>query len=251
MDAIKLLGSLLNNNSLGSNVLGDLLGGGGAGSQSKAAGDGGGLGALAGLLGGGSGGGGGLGALDSMLGGGGSSEGGGLGALASMLGSGGQGGGGAAAGLLGALMGMAGGGEDTGERQESAAADAAPQPQSQPKEVVDEATLLVRAMCNAAKADGRLDENEKKKILGQLGDVTQEEIDFVQHELSSPLDVAGFAADVPGDNALLVYSFSVMAIKLDEQSEARYLADLAQGLGLNAESCNTIHDHLKAPRIFA
>ena len=238
MDAVKLLSSLLKNNSMGSNILGGLLGGGDSGGQQSQGG--GGLGALVGMLGGGAGsqgGGGAGGLLGSILGGGKSGGGGGgLGALAGMLG-----GGAGAGGLLGKLM---GGGND--EPQAAAAAAEVPQEANQ------EAELLIRAMCNAAKADGRLDDTEKENIIGRLGDeVTQAEIDFVQGELSAPLDVDGFVRSVPQGAGQQVYSFSVMAIKIDEQTEANYLGQLAQGLGLDTDTCNGIHDQLGAPRIFA
>lgn len=237
MDAVKLLSSLLKNNSMGSKVLGGLLGGGG--SQQAQGGGGGGLGALAGMLGGGGSrqGGGAGGLLSSIFGGGksGGGGGGGLGAIAGMLG-----GGAATGGLLGKLM---GGGDD--EEAQAAVAEV-------PQEANQEAELLIRAMCNAAKADGRLDDTEKENIIGRLGDeVTQDEIDFVQGELSAPLDVDGFVRDVPQGAGPQVYSFSVMAIKIDEQSEANYLGQLAQGLSLDADACNGIHDQLGAPRIFS
>jgi len=235
MDAIKLLSSLLKNNSMGSNILGSLLGGGGGG-QSRS-GAGGGLGALAGMLGGSVGGskeGGVGGLLGSILGGGQGGRGGsGLGALAGMLG-----GSAGAAGLLGKLMG--------GDKQPEEVSAAVPQEANQ------EAEILIRAMCNAAKSDGRLDDAEKEKIIANLGEeVTQAEIDFVQAELAAPLDVEGFVRQVPAGAASQVYSFSVMGIKIDEQAEANYLGQLAQGLGLDADTCNQIHDQLGAPRIFA
>ena len=182
MDAVKLLSSLLKNNSMGSNVLGGLLGGGSEIRQSG--GGGGGLGALAGMLGGG-----GearvaavpVACWASLLGGGnsGGGGGGGLGALAGMLGGGAK----AAGGLLGKLMGG-------GDEQQAAAASS-----EVPQEANQEAELLIRAMCNAAKADGRLDDAEKQNIIGRLGDeVTQDEIDFVQGELSAPLDIRRLCA---------------------------------------------------------
>ena len=121
-----------------------------------------------------------------------------------------------------------------------------------PQEAQNEAELLIRAMCNAAKADGRLDDAEKQNIIGRLGDeVTQDEIDFVQGELNAPLDLNAFLGDVPSGAAQEVYTFSVMAIKLDDQAEARYLTDLAQGLGLDISTCNQIHEQLGAPKIYA
>jgi len=228
MDAVRLLGSLLGSGgmggSVGQNVLGSLLSGGGGG-----AGGGGAAGMLGSLLGGGQqqgaqqqGGAGMGGALGSLLGSqGGQSGGGGLlgnvvrGALAQ------QGGGGAG----GALAGLLGGND---QQQQD------PFGGMQQQEVTDQATILVRAMCNAAKADGNVDASEQEKILGRLGDnVGEQEVAFLKNELQQPLDVAGFVQQVPQQLAPQVYAMSVMAIEIDTQEEAGYLGKLAQGLGLS------------------
>ena len=233
MDAIKLLGSLLGNKSLSSGLGGQLLGGllGGGGNQQSS---GGGLGGL----------------LGSVLGGGGaaqqSSGGGGLGDLLGGI----MGGGGAAApqqsagggsGVLGGLLGsVLGGGQ-------------APQvPAEQHAEANQQAELIVRAMINAAKSDGRIDDAEKQKIIQGLGsDVSQAEIDFVQREFAAPLDVAAFAKSVPRGMEAQVYMLSLTSIDLDSQNEAQYLGQLAQGLGLDPQLCNQIHDKVGAPKIFS
>ena len=217
-------------------VLSGLLGGvlGGSGSSQQSSGGGGGApqqqqssggGGLSGLLGG-------------LLGGGkepaaaAPSSGGGMGdLLGGLLG----GGGGGAAGLD-LLAGILGGG----------AAKQAP-----PKEANDEAEILIRAMINAAKAEGQIDEAEKKAILSRLGDLDQSEVDFVQSELSKPLDLEGFVRDVPDEMDHQVYSFSLMPVKLDTQNEAQYFGNLAQGLGLDDGACNDIHKQLGQPEIFA
>lgn len=229
MDAIKLLGSLLGNKSLssglGQQLLGGLLGGGG-GQQSS----GGGLGGI----------------LGSVLGGGAgqSSGGGGLGDLLSgVLGGGGaaqpqqSAGGGALGGLLGSIL---GGGQ---------APQVAPE---QHAEANQQAEIIVRAMINAAKSDGRIDDAEKQKIVQGLGsDVSQDEIDFVQREFAAPLDVQGFANSVPRGMEAQVYMLSLTAIDLDSQNEAQYLGQLAQSLRLEPALCNQIHDKVGAPKIFA
>lgn len=215
MDAIKLLGSLMGNNATGGNVLGSLLGGGGGG------------------------GGGGLGALAGMLGGGGSSSGGagGLGALAGMLGGGGGGAASAGGGGLGALLGgLAGGGGGQARRPE-------------PKEEND-AVLLIKAMCNAAKADGKIDQSEVKNIVGRLGEVDRAEAEFLEQELQAPLDINAFVSSVPDDMVEQVYAFSLMGMKLDTQQEAQYLGAVAEGLRLNPQVANQIHAKLGAPQIF-
>lgn len=225
MDAIRLLGSLLGNGGLSSGLGGKLLGSvlGGGGQQS-----GGGLGGL----------------LGSVLGGGQQQQasGGGLGGLLNgVLGGGGaapaqQQGGGVLGGLLGSVLG--GGAAPQVEPDQHAAAN-------------QQAELIIRAMINAAKSDGRIDDAEKKKIVEGLGsDVSQEEVAFVQNEFNQPLDAAAFAASVPREMAGQVYALSLTSIELDSQNEAQYLGQLAQGLGIAPEVCNQIHEQMGAPKIF-
>ena len=216
MNAVKLLGSLLGNNATGGNMLGSLIGGamGGGGQQS--------------------GGGGPLGMISGLLGGGGGQQSGAAGLLGSILGGGnaaqpGQEGGGGMASMIGGLL---GGG------------DAPAATQAPPQAATDEATLLIRAMCNAAKADGNVDQAEQEQILGKLGDIDQAEADFLRKELSSPLDVAGFANSVPANLAPNVYALSVMTVKVDTQEEVAYLQQLAQGLNLDNNTLATIHKQL-------
>lgn len=222
MDAIKLLGSLMGNNATGGNLLGSLLGGSGGG------GGGGGLGALAGLLGGG---GQSQGQSQSTNAPTQASAGGGLGALTSMMG----GGGGSSAGGLGSLLsGLAGGG--------------APEPAPQKEQ--NDAVLLIKSMCNAAKADGQIDQNEVQNIVSKLGEIDQAEAQFLQQELKAPLDLESFLQTVPDDMTEQVYAFSLMGMKLDTQREAQYLGAVAQGLRMNTDVANQIHAKLGAPQIF-
>lgn len=310
MDAIKILGTLLSNNAMGSpsggNILGSLLGGGasqsGAGDilgtllgGQKRGGGGGGLGALGAILaaaaaakGGGSGGGG-MDMLGSLLGSGGGgssvlgsllggaapqqqSRGGGLGGmLGSLLGGGSKpaaptGGGGAGA-LLGSLLGAAtsGGGSNPlggllGAAAQGGGANGSEllgmllgggQQAAPPKEAQEEAEILIAAMCNAAKADGHIDDAEKEAILGRLGDLDEQEIAYLQEHLAAPVDIDEFTANVPDDMDEQVYAFSLMAIKLDTQKEAEYFGKLANGLGLDGGACNKIHKQLGQPEIFS
>lgn len=223
MDAVKLLGSLLGggnlSSTLGRQLLGSVLGGG----QQQSAGG------LGGLLG-------------SVLGGGQQQSAGGLGGLlGSVLGGGQQAApqqsaGGVLGGLLGSVL---GGGEPPQVAPEQHAA------------ANQQAEIIVRAMINAAKSDGRIDDAEKQKIVEGLGaEVSQEEIAFVQNEFNQPLDAAAFAASVPREMAGQVYALSLTSIELDSQNEAQYLGQLAQGLGIPPEVCNQIHDQMGAPKIF-
>ena len=114
-----------------------------------------------------------------------------------------------------------------------------------------QAVFLIRAMCNAAKVDGDIDRNEQDAILGRLGEVTQEELDFVRKELASPLDMKLFCRSVPEELAEQVYGFSVMAIQLDTLREAAYLGGLAIGLDLDPSVCNQLHQKVGAPSLFS
>ena len=114
----------------------------------------------------------------------------------------------------------------------------------------DQATILIRAMINAAKSDGQFDQSEHDAIIGQLGKVTQQEEQFLRQELSQQTDVREFARSVPKGLEDEVYAISVTAIDLDTRQEAQYLHDLAQALNLSPEQCNQIHEHFGAPQIF-
>ncbi len=254
--------------------MGKMMQGGGGGA-------GGGLGGmLGGALGGGQqAGGGGLGGmLGGMLGGQqGNAQQGGQGGLGGMLGGmlGGQGG---QAGGLGGMLGGAAGGGGLGGLLESLGGQGAQQTPQQPQAPAQgglgsvlnsafdkfgepdtaptpsqeqQAQLFLRAMISAAKSDGSIDAGEKEKILGQLGDVTQEEIQFVQAELAAPLDLEGLVRDVPAGMEQQVYLMSLMGIDLDSPAEAQYLDALAKGMNITPDVANAIHDKLGAPKLYS
>ena len=112
-----------------------------------------------------------------------------------------------------------------------------------------QALVLVRAMINAAKADGQIDVNEQQKITAKLSEVGQEELEFVQAELAKPLNF-DFLADASPDLAVQVYAASLMAINLDTLEESQYLQQLAQGLELDAKTVNAIHAQLGLSPLF-
>ena len=185
-------------------ILGSALGGG---SRSGGGGLGGLLGGLSGA--GGSSSGGGLGGLlSSITGGSGGSSAGGLGGLGGLLG-GSAAAGGMAGGLGGLLEKMSGGAAPsaTAAPQEPAKGSlghllndslqgqSIPQPAPAQEE---QAQLLIRAMVNAAKCDGNIDQEEQQKIVANLGDdVSAEERQFVLDEMKAPLDAEGFIRSIP------------------------------------------------------
>ena len=109
---------------------------------------------------------------------------------------------------------------------------------------------MLRAMLQAAKCDGRIDEGEKKKILEALGDASREDVAFVNRELSSPVDVQALAKQVPKGLENQIYAVSVMGIDLDSQNEAEYLAALGTALGMGPREANAIHAKLGVPALF-
>ena len=291
MDLTKILGSLLASGALskgsGGDVLGSLIGAALGGSQNQQTQGGGALGDILGsIITGGQSSGGGAGGLGDILGSlvGGSKSSSGAGGLGDILGSlvggatpthqpssgrvptsakeledmlgvgknnGGLGGAGGLGGLLTSAI----------AKHAQQNNPHVPTPSSNDYSVLplgvdkqeanDHAVLIIRAMINAAKSDGSIDQSEQNKVISKLGDITQEEIDFVKREFATPLDVQSFARSIPQGMQEQIYAVSLMAIDLDKNSEAQYLADLAKGLGIPTNVANQIHDKFGVPKIFA
>ncbi len=113
----------------------------------------------------------------------------------------------------------------------------------------DQALIMIRAMINAAKADGEVSREEQQTIIEQLGSPSQEAIDFLRHEFSTPLDVRSFAWSVPQGMEQQVYSMSLLGAELNTEAESHYLLDLAHGLRITPEVRRQIHQHYGAPQI--
>lgn len=247
------------------NVLGSLLGGGQSGSGSSAGGIGDVLGSLLGGAKGGQSSGGGLGdLLGSVLGGGQASAnqptqnhtGGGMGdILGSLLGGGaknssGLGGESGLGGLLGSALGKYAQVQNP-NMPNPASNETANLPEGlELDKATEHATLIIRAMINAAKSDGQIDQAEQEKIIAKLGDLSQAEIEFLKREFNAPLDEQAFINSVPKEMQTQIYAVSLAAIDLDSNKEAQYLATLAQGFGFTPELTNALHEHLGAPKIF-
>jgi len=255
----KMVGNRAGGAGGGTGGLGGMLGGMMGGGQQG----GGGLGGmLGGMMGGGQQGGAG-GGLGGMLGGmlGGGAAAGGLGSILSGRGAGGGGGGG-----LGGLLESLGGG---GAVQNMGGTPPAPQqggfggtlnsafenfgePETAPTNDQEAtAKVMLRCMLSAAKADGKIDEAEKEKILGQIDGMSPDEMQFVRDELAAPLDLDGLVNDIPAGAEQQAYLMSVMAIDLDSREEAQYLDTLAKALGIDPQTSNAIHNELGAPALYS
>ncbi|HEV8034775.1 DUF533 domain-containing protein [Yoonia sp.] len=232
--------------------LGGLLGGLTGGSTPKQASGMGGLGDILGQLGGGGAAqtSGGLGGMLGQLTGGAAASG-GLGGLLGQLG--GSSSSAAAAGGLGGLGALLGGlagarGETSGTELEALLNQDNPADEPDEDEV---AKLMLRAMIQAARADGDLDQDEKAKLSALLADSNPGTVETLQTILSAPVSAAALAADTPKGLETQVYTMSVNAITPDNQAEAQYLHDLASALGITPQTADAIHDSLGAPRLYS
>lgn len=215
-------------------------------------------GGLGGLLGGLTGGAGGTGGTGGGLGG----LAGGLGGMLSGQQQGGQqqqGQAGATAGGLGGLLESLGGaqvGQQAPQQPQAggfgdlfntalAGQEPAPDPAAE-----QQAEVLLRATIMAARADGEIDAAEQAKITGNLGEIDEEEANFIRNEMSNPTTLEAFIPTIPQGMEQQVYLMSVMAIDLDTQEEAQYLDKLARGLNIDQATSNAIHAKLGVPALY-
>lgn len=137
--------------------------------------------------------------------------------------------------------------------RQAGSAPSQPSPAGQPDVSTtnqDQALILIRAMVNAAKADGRIDQAEQDSIIKHLRDRSPESIQFLRDEFQRPLDTRGFAMSVPVGMEQQVYTMSLIAIDLDTAKEAKYLMELSENLRLSDEIREQIHQRLGAPNIY-
>ncbi len=106
--------------------------------------------------------------------------------------------------------------------------------------------ILLKAMVNASKSDGIIDEIEEKRIMEFMGDMTNMQRLFVEKEMRASLDIQSFIKEVPKGMEKQVYYMSLFAIDLDVASEMVYLDTLSKGLKLTNDEINNIHESLGA-----
>lgn len=109
------------------------------------------------------------------------------------------------------------------------------------------ARLMIRAMIQAARADGQISDAERTVIMEQLGDATPAERAFVEAELLAPVDPLALARDTAEAARAQVYSAAVMTVQTDTPVEAQFLSTLSQALGLDAATVAGIHVAMGKP----
>jgi len=233
--------------------LGGMFGGQQGGQQGGGLGD-----VLAGMLGGGGGDGGGLGGiLGNVLNDAGRAVGGNqnlaLGRLGALVGAifGGSGksmGGALGGGVMALLASMAFQAlKGTGSRSPQVPLGLMePQTEADRRELERHAELVLKSMINAAKADGQIDKEEIRRIVGKLQEVgvDAETQQYVMAEMKKPMETQQLVAAAHGrpELAAEMYGASLLAIEVDTPAEKKYLEQLAAGLRLSPEVAQRIQE---------
>ncbi len=142
---------------------------------------------------------------------------------------------------LGGLMAALGGSAAAGTSSAAEMIDSLTGNTTASTTVEDNAKLMIRAMIQAAKADGEIDDAEKDKIIEHLQGASEDEIAYVQEQLAAPLDLESLVADTSEHARAQVYAMSAMTIRVDSAAERSYLDALASGLGLSDATQARIH----------
>jgi len=105
---------------------------------------------------------------------------------------------------------------------------------------------VLKAMINAAKADGQIDQGEIQRIVGKLQEsgMGKEAQQYVLTEMTKPLEIQALIGAAKGHPTLAtqIYAASLLAIEVDTPAEKNYLDQLATGLGLNPEVTQRIKE---------
>jgi uncharacterized membrane protein YebE (DUF533 family) len=129
-----------------------------------------------------------------------------------------------------------------------AAGEPPPEPEPETDAEADEAMLLVRAMIAAARADGQIDQAERRAIAERLDSAGLDaaERDLVLAEFQNPMPIEVLAAQVADPVAAAqVYAASVIAVGEASPAERVYLEQLAAKLRLTPEAAAAIQARLR------
>ncbi len=100
-----------------------------------------------------------------------------------------------------------------------------------------DAEIIITAMIDAAKCDGQVDPAELSRIMDTMksSGIGQDGVNYVIQKLQGPMETAKIISAVNGrpELAAQVYSASLMAIDVDTEAERKYLAKLANAMGLS------------------
>lgn len=126
------------------------------------------------------------------------------------------------------------------QKGDTAQADApAAQPADAPTSSDDSLSpeAVLAAMIAAAHADGRIDEDEQRRIdqfLETIGELDSDLLHFVKAEIANPRSASALASMAQTDTQRSeLYLAALLAIKVDTIAEMQWLEDLARALNLD------------------
>ena len=125
-----------------------------------------------------------------------------------------------------------------------------PETAEEEMELESAAQVVLMAMINAAKADGRIDADEAERIVGKLDELgaDREVRDWVFQQMSGPLEPGPMIEAARSDAALAaqVYAATLLAVEVDTAAENRYLSELRRALGLPEQVTERIERAVRA-----
>lgn len=175
---------------------------------------------------------------------------GGLGALVgALLGGGGKSLGGAVGGGVMALLGamafnaLKGSGE---EKPQIPVGLLEPQTVEEKAELEQHSEIILRAMINAAKADGQIDESEINRITGKIKEIgaDSDALHYLMAQMQKPMETKELIAAAQGkpELAAQIYGATLLAIEVDTPAETAYLDQLGTGMGLSPQVTGRIQE---------
>lgn len=122
---------------------------------------------------------------------------------------------------------------------------AEPKTAAEKAELERNSELVLKAMINAAKADGQIEESEITRIVGKVQESGADQAGqaFLKAEMAKPMDTASLVAAAKGkpELAAQLYAASLLAIEVDTPEEKDYLAQLAASLDLVPAVTQQLH----------
>ena len=113
----------------------------------------------------------------------------------------------------------------------------------------DQHLHLLRIMIAAMHADGAVDGEERRRLLERAGDagLEGEDLRALEDELWHPRPLDQLLRDTPADLREQAWIAGLVAIDADEEREHAFLAQLADGLQLDAARQASIRENLGLP----
>jgi uncharacterized membrane protein YebE (DUF533 family) len=119
-----------------------------------------------------------------------------------------------------------------------------PENENEEQELQDNAQLILRAMINAAKADGHIGPAEIERITGKLEEMGADDDarGFILEEMGKPFDLNAITREVTSEElGAQVYAASLLSIEVDTPAEQAYMQNLAAELRLGSETVGRLH----------